>query len=122
MVFTHLPSSLCLIAIPFMPDLRYAHRAAVRPQRAVADGRADAQLLRDGDRDTGRAPGGGQRHRRCRAASPRPRARCWPGYLLGVSTFGWPLLVAGGLKIVYDLLLLLMFGKVRPPEETLPKK
>ena len=40
------------------------------------------------------------------------------GYLLGVSTFGWPLVAAGALKIVYDLLLLAYFGKVRPPEET----
>jgi MFS family permease len=40
------------------------------------------------------------------------------GYLLGVSSFGWPLVVAGGLKITYDLLLLWMFQSVRPPEET----
>ena len=92
-------------------------RAAARAQRAVADGRADAQLVCDGDRHAGRAPGGGEHHRRCRAASRRPRARSWPGYLLGVSTFGWPLLIAGALKIVYDLLLLACFGKVRPPEE-----
>jgi MFS family permease len=39
------------------------------------------------------------------------------GYLLTVSTFGWPLVVAGCLKIVYDLLLLATFRKVRPPEE-----
>jgi len=42
------------------------------------------------------------------------------GYLLGLSTFGWPLLIAGATKIVYDLLLLAMFGKVRPPEESKP--
>ena len=40
------------------------------------------------------------------------------GYLLGVSSFGWPLVIAGALKIVYDLLLLATFHKVRPPEET----
>ena len=28
------------------------------------------------------------------------------GWMLGLSSFGWPLLVAGGVKIVYDLLLL----------------
>jgi MFS family permease len=39
------------------------------------------------------------------------------GYLLNLSTFGWPLLAAGALKIVYDLLLLAMFRKIRPPEE-----
>ena len=43
------------------------------------------------------------------------------GYLLGLSTFGWPLVIAGALKIVYDLLLLAMFRTVRPPEETVPR-
>jgi hypothetical protein len=39
------------------------------------------------------------------------------GYLLGLSSFGWPLVIGGGLNSLYDLLLLLMFRKVRPPEE-----
>jgi len=39
------------------------------------------------------------------------------GYLLTLSTFGWPLVICGVLKIVYDLTLLGMFRKVKPPEE-----
>ncbi len=39
------------------------------------------------------------------------------GYLLGLSAFGWPLVAAGVVKAVYDLLLLVMFRKVRPSEE-----
>ena len=39
------------------------------------------------------------------------------GSLLAASGFGWPLVVAGGLKIAYDLTLLAMFRKVRPPPE-----
>ena len=39
------------------------------------------------------------------------------GWLLGVSGFGWPLVIAGSLKILYDLMLLRRFSKVRPPEE-----
>ena len=39
------------------------------------------------------------------------------GYLLGLSSFGWPLIIAGGVKIVYDVLLLANFRSVRPPEE-----
>jgi hypothetical protein len=39
------------------------------------------------------------------------------GYLLGLSSFGWPLVIGGGLNSLYDLLLLSMFRKVRPPEE-----
>jgi hypothetical protein len=38
--------------------------------------------------------------------------------MLGLSTFGWPLVAGGVIKIVYDLLLLAMFSKVRPPEES----
>jgi hypothetical protein len=40
------------------------------------------------------------------------------GAMLAASGFGWPLVLAGGLKAVYDLLLLVMFRNVRPPEET----
>jgi MFS family permease len=39
------------------------------------------------------------------------------GALLGVSTFGWPLLIGGTLKAVYDLSLLAAFRHIRPPEE-----
>ena len=39
------------------------------------------------------------------------------GYLLGLSPFGWPLIVGGALKGIYDLLLLGLFARVRPPEE-----
>nr|QQZ49746.1 hypothetical protein JKL49_23440 [Phenylobacterium glaciei] len=39
------------------------------------------------------------------------------GLLLTLSPFAWPLLIGGGLKIGYDLLLLLMFRTVKPPEE-----
>jgi hypothetical protein len=39
------------------------------------------------------------------------------GYLLGLSAFGWPLILGGIVKGVYDLLLLGLFARVRPPEE-----
>ena len=37
--------------------------------------------------------------------------------MCGLSSFGWPLVIGGGLNSLYDLLLLFMFRKVRPPEE-----
>jgi hypothetical protein len=37
--------------------------------------------------------------------------------MLALSPFGWPLIVAGGLKAAYDLALLALFARVRPPEE-----
>ena len=39
------------------------------------------------------------------------------GYLLTLSSFGWPLAIGGVIKGVYDILLLIKFQKVRPPEE-----
>ena len=38
------------------------------------------------------------------------------GYLLQRSTFGWPLVIGGTLKIAYDILLLVQFRHVRPTE------
>ncbi|HEX2116551.1 MAG TPA: MFS transporter, partial [Alphaproteobacteria bacterium] len=39
------------------------------------------------------------------------------GWLLTLSPFGWPLLIGGALKVGYDLALLAMFRRIRPPEE-----
>ena len=39
------------------------------------------------------------------------------GWLLTLSVFGWPLVIGGVLKGIYDVLFLLMFKTVRPPEE-----
>jgi MFS family permease len=39
------------------------------------------------------------------------------GYLLSTSSFGWPLIAAGSLKITYDLMLLYTCRNVKPPEE-----
>jgi hypothetical protein len=39
------------------------------------------------------------------------------GALLNVTTFGWPLVIGGVLKVAYDLGLLFMFRNVKPPEE-----
>jgi len=39
------------------------------------------------------------------------------GYLLTLSTFGWPLIIGGTLKGVYDVLLLIKFREVRSVEE-----
>ena len=39
------------------------------------------------------------------------------GYLLTLSGFGWPLLIGGAIKAGYDILLLIKFRQIRPPEE-----
>jgi len=44
-------------------------------------------------------------------------APAFSGATLAVPALGLPFLLAGGLKIVYDLALLAVFRRVRPPEE-----
>ena len=39
------------------------------------------------------------------------------GLLLSVTTFGWPLILGGGIKVLYDILLLRAFASVRLEEE-----
>jgi hypothetical protein len=39
------------------------------------------------------------------------------GFLFSLSGFGWPLIIGGGVKAIYDVLLLVKFRSIRPPEE-----
>jgi MFS family permease len=116
MVFTHLPANLCLVAIPFVPDLGWVIALLfVRSALSQMDVPTRSSYVMAVVSPEERAA----------AASitsvPRSLASAigplLSGVLLGFSTFGWPLLVAGGVKIVYDVMLLVMFRKVRPPEE-----
>jgi predicted MFS family arabinose efflux permease len=116
MVFTHLPSSLCLIAIPFVPDLNQVIalllvRSALSQMDVPKRSSYVMAIVTPPERPAAASVTSVPRSL-ASAASP-----FLAGYLLSVSTFGWPLLAAGGLKIAYDLLLLAHFGKVRPPEE-----
>jgi predicted MFS family arabinose efflux permease len=116
MVFTHLPSSLCLILIPFMPDLGYVValllvRSALS-QMDVPTRSSYVMAIVPPEERAAAASVTSVPRSLASAASP-----VLAGHLLALSTFGWPLLVAGALKIAYDLLLLRMFSRVRPPEE-----
>ena len=119
MVFTHIPSSICLIAGGLCAEPHLVLGAAAGALGAVADGRADAHLLRHGGGDAGRADGGGERHR----GAAQPRLLDQPG--LGRRPVrrrpfsGLPLVLCGTLKIVYDLALLYSCRHVKPPEENL---
>ena len=116
MVFTHLPSSLLLILVPFVPNLGWVIvlllvRSALSQMDVPTRSSYVMAIV---------SP-----HERAAAASitsvPRSLASSVSpliaGYLLGVSSFGWSLVIAGGVMIVYDLLLLGTFRTVRPPEE-----
>jgi predicted MFS family arabinose efflux permease len=116
MVFTHLPSNVLLMAIPFAPTLgiaialllaRFALSQMDVPTRqsyivAVVD--ADERIAAAGITNIVRNV--------AQAATP-----ALGGAAMQVVGLGVPFFVGGGLKIVYDLLLYGMFRNVRPPEE-----
>lgn len=117
MVFTHLPANLCLVLIPFMSDLNYVIallfiRSALSQMDVPTRSSYVMAMVSPAERPAAASITSVPRSL-ASAASP-----FLAGYLLGVSSFGWPLLAAGSVKIVYDLLLLAMFRKVRPPEES----
>ena len=116
MVFTHIPSSVCLILLPFVPDVSYAIallfvRSALSQMDVPTRSSYVMAIVTPAERPAAASI----------TSVPRSLASAMSpflaGYMLGLSTFGWPLVVAGGVKIVYDLLLLAMFRKIRPPEE-----
>ena len=116
MVFTHIPANLCLVAIPFMSDLTWVIvllmiRSALSQMDVPTRSSYVMSIVTPAERPAAASI----------TAVPRSLASAaspfLAGYLLGVSPFGWPLFAAGVVKVVYDLLLLVMFRKVRPPEE-----
>lgn len=116
MVFTHLPSSLLLVAIPFMPTLAGAvalllARSALSQMDVPTRSSYVMAIVPPRERP---AAASVTSVPRSLAAAVSP---ILAGYLLSISTFGWPLVVGGGLKISYDVLLYFLFRNVRPPEE-----
>jgi MFS family permease len=116
MVFTHLPSNLLLIAVPFAPSLWLALlllllRAALSSMDVPARTSYVMAVVTPPERA---AAASVTSVPRSLAAAVAP---LFAGYLLLLSPFGWSLVAAGALKAIYDLLLLAMFRHKRPPEE-----
>ncbi|TFW33714.1 MFS transporter [Massilia horti] len=116
MVFTHLPSSVLLILIPFTPTLGWAlllllARSALSQMDVPTRGSYVMAITLPDERAAAASVTSVPRSLAA-AASP-----ALAGYLLTISTFGWPLIAAGALKIAYDLLLYARFKHIRPPEE-----
>ncbi len=116
MVFTHLPSNLLLILIPFAPDLATAiglllARSALSQMDVPTRASYVMAVVAPEERPA------------AASITAVPKTFAWAagsivsGYLLTLSSFGWPLLIGGIVKGVYDILLLIKFQKVRPPEE-----
>ena len=116
MVFTHLPSNILLILIPFAPNLATAivlllARSALSQMDVPTRTSYVMAVVTPPERPA------------AASLTAIPKTFAWAagslisGYLLTLSTFGWPLLIGGTIKGVYDILLLVKFQKVRPPEE-----
>ncbi len=116
MVFTHLPSNLLLLLMPFVPNLTWVialllARSALSQMDVPTRSSYVMAVVSPGERA---AAASITSVPRSLAAATSPLLAGW---LLGMSSFGWPLAVAGALKIIYDLLLLATCRTVRPPEE-----
>jgi MFS family permease len=116
MVFTHLPSSLLLIAVPFAPSLKGAillflcREALVEMDVPTRQSYVAAMVLPN---------------ERTFASGITNLARniFWAigstvaGFFMQSVAFSAPLVIGGGAKISYDLLLYRAFRKLRAPEE-----
>jgi predicted MFS family arabinose efflux permease len=116
MVFTHLPSNVFLALVPFMPSLPLAIamlllRSALSQMDVPTRGSYVMAVVPPEERAAAASITSVPRSL-ASALGPLPA-----GFLLALSPFGWPLVIAGALKGIYDLLLLALFARVRPPEE-----
>jgi MFS family permease len=116
MVYTHLPANLLVIAAALMPTaplaltlllLRLALSQMDVPVRSSyvmavvpPEERAAAASVTSVPRSL--------------ATATTPLLA---GALLSGTSFGWPLIIGGSIKAIYDLLLLRQFAAVKPPEE-----
>ncbi len=117
MVFTHLPSNVLLILVPFMPSLalavgvlfvRFSISQMDVPTRqsytmAVVD--PDERSAASGITNVARTIGA--------ALSPVISGL----FLANPALLGLPFVLAGSLKIVYDVALFINFRAIKPPEE-----
>ncbi len=116
MVFTHLPSSLFLMAVPFAPSFNWALvlflcREALVEMDVPTRQSYVAALVNPSERIF------------ASGITNLARNLFWAigsgvaGVLMQVLTFSAPLLIGGGAKVVYDFLLYRSFRRLKPPEE-----
>jgi MFS family permease len=116
MVFTHIPSSMCLIAAAFAPSVEWALglllvRAALSQMDVPTRSSYVMAVVTEAERPAAASV----------TAVPRSLASAvspaLAGALFAAGYQIWPLLLCGGLKILYDLMLLYAFRHIKPPEE-----
>jgi hypothetical protein len=116
MVFTHIPSSVLLLTVPFMPDFETAALlfllreslvemdVPTRQSYVMAVVRPEERTFASGVTHLVRLAGW--------AVAP-----AFAGLLMAGQSLAVPIYVGAGMKIFYDLALWRAFRKVRPPEE-----
>jgi MFS family permease len=116
MVFTHLPSSLLLMAVPFAPSLTVAVLLFLVREGLVemdVPTRQSYLLAVVAEEERTKAAG----------ITNLVRGAAWAvapvvaGTLMKTLSLSAPLFIGSGLKIAYDLLLYRAFRKLKPPEE-----
>jgi len=116
MVWTHIPSNILLILVPFMPTLPLAIIVLLArfsiSQMDVPTRQSYTMAVVDPDERS--AAAGITTIARTAASSVSP---FFSGALIGMSLLAAPFVLCGGLKIVYDLALYQSFKAVKPPEE-----
>jgi MFS family permease len=117
MVFTHIPSSICLIAAAFAPNLTVVlGLLLVRSALSQMDVPTRTSYVMAVVTPAERAAAASV------TAVPRSLASsispALAGLLFGPAFSGLPLVLCGTLKIVYDLALLYTCRQVKPPEES----
>ena len=116
MVYTHIPSSIFLILAALSPNLIVAlalllMRSALSQMDVPTRTSYVMAVVTPAERT---AAAGMTAVPRSLAAAISP---AMAGGLLSGAFLGWPLILCGGLKIAYDIALLVTFRNVRPPEE-----
>jgi MFS family permease len=116
MVFTHLPSNVLLVLVPFMPNLWLAVGVLLLrfllSQLDVPTRQSYTVAVVD---PSERAAAAGITSVARNAATAL--APIFSGATLAVPVLGLPFLIAGTLKIGYDLAIFAVFRGIKPPEE-----
>ena len=119
MVLTHLPSNVLLMLVPLAPSAWAAvaiflARMSIS-QMDVPTRQSYSMAIVDPDERT--ATAGITNVARSMASAISPTLT---GFAFSVAALGVPFFLAGGLKIVYDVLVYRTFRGIRPPEEAAP--
>ena len=118
MVYTHIPSSLCLIVAAVAPSLEVALalllvRAALSQMDVPTRSSYVMAVVTPPERPAAASVTSVPRSLAA-AASP-----AIAGALFAAGLEAWPLVICGILKILYDLALLWAFRHIKPPEEVM---